>query len=83
MRRPVLESLFNIVVGLQLYLKDTPRQVFSCEIWKIFKNTSFCKTSPVAASVCSHKIRKSYWFNVFAKHNRYFVLSNNKIPYDN
>ena len=27
--------------GLQLYLKETPKQVFSSEIWEIFKNTFF------------------------------------------
>ena len=37
----VLESLFNKVVGLQLYYKNAPTQVFSCEICKIFKNTYF------------------------------------------
>ena len=37
----VLESLFNNVVGLQLYEKETPTQVFSCEYCEIFKNTFF------------------------------------------
>ena len=27
--------------GLQLYLKETPAQVFSCEYCQIFKNTYF------------------------------------------
>ena len=35
---------------MQLYLKETPRQVFSCEICEIFKSTLFYRTSPVAAS---------------------------------
>ena len=38
----MLESLFNKVAGLG--------QVFSCEISEIFKNTSFYRTPPVAAS---------------------------------
>ena len=37
---PVLESFFNKVVGLQ----------FSCEYSKIFKNSFFHKTPPVAAT---------------------------------
>ena len=35
----MLESLFNKVVGLRP--KETPTQVFSYEICKIFKNTYF------------------------------------------
>ena len=31
--------------GLQLYLKQTPTQVFSYEIYKIFKNNFFYRTS--------------------------------------
>ena len=39
----MLKSLFYKVagVGLQLYLKETPTQVFSCETCEIFKNTHF------------------------------------------
>ena len=39
----MLESPFNKVAGLGLlpYLKETPTQVFSYEIFKIFKNTFF------------------------------------------
>ena len=44
-KAPVLESLFN-----SLYLKETPTQVFSCEYCKIFKNSFFHRTTPVAAS---------------------------------
>ena len=35
----VRKNLAN--VGMQLYLKATPTQVFSCEISKIFKNIFF------------------------------------------
>ena len=45
-KKPVLESLFNKAAGL----KETPTQVFSCEICEIFKNTFFYGTTPVAAS---------------------------------
>ena len=31
-------------------LKETPLQVFSCEIYKVFPNTFFHRTPPVAAS---------------------------------
>ena len=31
-------------------LKKTPAQVFSCEYGKIFKNSFFYRTSPLAAS---------------------------------
>ena len=37
-------SLFLIKLqawGLQLHLKETPKQVFSCEIYKSFKNIFF------------------------------------------
>ena len=38
-----MEYLFNKVAGLgqQLYRKETPTQVFSCEICEVFKNTYF------------------------------------------
>ena len=32
---------FNKVVGLQLYFKETPTQVFSCKIYKTFKKNFF------------------------------------------
>ena len=40
-------SLFLInfrPLGLQLYLKEAPRQVFSCEYCEIFKNSFFIET---------------------------------------
>ena len=39
----LLESLFNKVagLGLQLYWKETPAQVFSCQIWEIFSPYAF------------------------------------------
>ena len=36
--------------GLQLYLRDTPKQVFSCENCKISRTTFFHRTPPVAVS---------------------------------
>ena len=41
--------------------KETPRQVFPCEYCDVFKNTSFYRTPPMAASLhnnCSEKFRK-------------------------
>ena len=39
-KTPVLESLFNKLAGLQLYQKETPKQVLSCKYYKIFKHAS-------------------------------------------
>ena len=38
------------VEGLQLYLKKVSTQVFPCEVYKIFKNISFCRTPPAIPS---------------------------------
>ena len=38
---------------LQLYQKETPTQVFSCEYWEIFKNTVFEEHLPDLATVAS------------------------------
>ena len=38
---------------LQLYQKETPTQVFSCEYWEIFKNTVFEERLPDLATVAS------------------------------
>ena len=44
---PVQKSLF-----LEIFItKETPIQVVFCEFCEIFKNTIFCRTPPVAASV--------------------------------
>ena len=39
--------------NLQFHQKETPAQMFLCEIRKIFGNISFHRTSPVAAFVFS------------------------------
>ena len=44
--------------GLQLYLKETLAQVFSCECCKIFMNTFFYRTLLVSASESS-EVRQS------------------------
>ena len=49
----VLESLFNKVTGLMpcnFIEKETPTQVLSCEYHKMFENSFFYGTPPVAAS---------------------------------
>ena len=48
----MLEPFFNKVVGL----KETPTQVFSCEICEIFKNSFFNRTPPVASSEQTQEI---------------------------
>ena len=48
-RKHLSWSLF-LIKRLQLYEKETPAQVFSCEITEIFKNTFFYGTPQVAAS---------------------------------
>ena len=50
MKTTVLESLFNKVAGLKL----------SCKYCKIFKNSFFHKTPPVAASEKSINFSRKY-----------------------
>ena len=51
-------SLFNIVAGLALkFFEETPTQVFSCEICKIFKNTSFTEQTPMAVSLVTRLVK--------------------------
>ena len=47
-----LEPHFNKVFN-KLYKKETPTQLFPCEICNIFKNAFFYRTSPTAASACN------------------------------
>ena len=44
-KKPVVESDFNNIsgIGLQLYQKETPTQVFFCECCEVFKNIYFEK----------------------------------------
>ena len=42
---------------MQLYWKETPIQVFFCEIYEIFKNTFIYRTPPVADSVWLHRAK--------------------------
>ena len=51
----MLESLFYKFADLQLYQKQTLQQVFSCECWKIFKNSYFYRTLPVVVSATSNE----------------------------
>ena len=56
-KTPVLDSLFN-----KLYLKETPTKIFSCEYLEIFKNSIFCRTTPMAPfdhSVATFSIRSA------------------------
>ena len=53
-KTPVLESLFNKFAGLKannFIKKRLKHWVFSCEYYKIFKNSIFYRTLLVAASI--------------------------------
>ena len=43
-------DFFKLASGLQLYLKKSLAQVFSCEFGEISKKTFFYRTPPLAAS---------------------------------
>ena len=46
------QMIFKIMPsGLEIYLKKTPTQVFSCEYCEIFKNSCFYRTHSAAASM--------------------------------
>ena len=68
----MLESLFNKVSGLlslQLYQKETPTQVFFCEIYEIFKNIYFEEQLLMTASESFLKVvqftSENYLLNTF------------------
>ena len=48
----------NSAENMQLYKKETPTQVLSCEYSKSFKNSFFYRTTPVAAFELYCSIRK-------------------------
>ena len=48
-KRVALKNLKNLT-GKHLYWKETPTQVFSCEICEMFKNAYFDEQMPTAAS---------------------------------
>ena len=76
--------------GLQLYLKETPTQVFSCEILQIFKNTFFTEhlwwllLEGVCEGTSLVKILQSCHFNIFGMNHRCFrkrpIKKNNELP---
>ena len=49
-RKVSVGIVLNKVIVMQLYKKETPTQVFSCEISKFFNNIFFHIATPVAAS---------------------------------
>ena len=68
----MLESLFNKVSGLlslQLYQKETPTQMFFCEIYEIFKNIYFEEQLLMTASESFLKVvqltSENYLLNTF------------------
>ena len=42
--------------GMQLYLKENPTQMFSCEICKLFRNSYFKDLQPTASITVTMKI---------------------------
>ena len=48
-KKVVLKNLKNLT-GKHRYWKETPTQVFSCEICEMFKNAYFDEQMPTAAS---------------------------------
>ena len=50
----------NSPEGLQIYLKTTPTQVFSCEYPKSLRYSFSYRTTPVAAFALSFSIRKEF-----------------------
>ena len=63
----MLESLFNKVAGLKAstptLLKETPTQVFSCEICKIFQSTYF--EEHLRTTACNDSQKKHDVIDVF------------------
>ena len=59
-KAPALQSFSNKVAGLllQLYQKETPTQLPSCEFWEIFKRTFFTEHLRVTHSEYEYVIRK-------------------------
>ena len=49
LRAHVKDKSCNSPEGLQLYWRETPTRVFSCEYSKTFKNNFFYRTTTVAA----------------------------------
>ena len=59
----VLESLFNkvtVLMACNFIKKETPTQVFSCKYHKLFENSFFYGTPPVAASKNGRRISKNF-----------------------
>ena len=75
---------------MQLYLKDTPTQIFSCKVSQIFKNIFFTEHLQwlLLERVCEEtslvKILQSCHFNVFVINHRCFrrmlIKENNEQP---
>ena len=71
-KHPCQSLFFNKVAGLRLQLKrlkkETLTQVFSCEFWKISKNSFSYRTPLVAASkICLYHSPNEGSYTLFAK----------------
>ena len=51
----------NVPISYQLYQKETPPQVLSCECCKIFQNSYFYRLTLVAVSVLFYWLVSSWW----------------------
>ena len=69
-------SLFLIKLQLQLYQKETPTQVFSCEVYKFLKNTFFKRTLPIAT--CA-SVATTVFENIVVRNRKKY--SQNKVSY--
>ena len=63
-------SLFDPVFIISTGGKETPAQVFFCEILKIFKNPFFYRTHPMTASVS-----KAFWLENEVLLSWFFALN--------
>ena len=60
LRVHVKDKSCNSPEGLQLYEKETPTQVFSCEYFQSFRNNFFYTTTRIAAFELYFSIRKNF-----------------------
>ena len=66
----MLESLFNEVAasGLELYQRETPTKVFTCEYCEIFKNSFFFTEHP-SGCFC-----KDFFQGILRNSKNYYLL---------
>ena len=84
-RKYLCQSLSLKSSRLQDNEKANPKEVFSCEFWKIFKNIYFGELLQVAVTTCfnrERKIKQFQYFSVFALlHQWIFGLAQKNLIY--